>query len=349
MDEEKMIQDWAKRTLLGEAEIRESFSKNRLFKKKRASEGRHLESTAGDDIGLLQQAYHAYTEAMLSDDQQRILERILELDPNNADAIYYHTKSLEVKFFLEGTLKENGEMLVAQYSKLFGFAQYIDEADKSLGFLLYNMGELERAIPHLRRSILIDPSQRNMLAHSLYDTGRLKEAYELFLLNDYQDFTLENLVRYAQLLDMFGKTRKARKIRFYVDETNLGKEIAEGSIEIPSILLKRGYLGEYEDEVLRTLYRPGAQAKRDYSEVLAALNWKLRIFGPPKTFTIDEIKEIEERALSQLGVTADEYQRTVQEYYQMTLPRKGEFERRRKQLLHEKYPDLLESHPDDDD
>ncbi|MBX9573193.1 MAG: hypothetical protein K2X77_30120 [Candidatus Obscuribacterales bacterium] len=346
--EDEVIKGLQERSFLSEAELKENFLKNRMFKEKRAQEGAHLESIAGDDLDVLKQALSAYTEAMLPKDQNRIVERILKIAPHDPSAICAHAGALTVSFQDAGTLRHNMEVLIAEYSKLCEFADFRTLADKSIALILYDCGEYERALLYLRRLDLEDPALRDRLAHSLCETGRFQEAFELFQSFSYLDFSIENRGRCADVLEMFGKVRQARRLKFSLDRLNLAIELRETEPPEPEMIRKHTKLGGFEHEVLATLYDPRKEKKLSYEEALAELNRALRPLTL-KTFSIDEIKEIEEAALNRLGASSgEEYHQIVKNYYHhVQKPRSQEHDRRLKKLLDEKYPDLLEPDPSD--
>ncbi len=341
-NEDDLVKGLQERSGLSESQIRENLRQSKLHKEEQAKDGRNLESIARCDVELLKKAAAAYFAAGLPDDRNRVVKRILEIVPNDPEALYQNLNYVYAR--LSGSLKDSLETLIAEYSKLYEFPEYASYADESIEHMLYECGEYERAIPYQKKlGATVEGQYANKLAHSLYECGRYQEALELFRSGSYLNFSLENRERYAHVLEIFGKKRKARRMRFHIDEMQILLEMTEKEPPKPDVINKQLLFSGHERSVLSTLFHPGLK-KESYENAQKRLN------TCAKTFTIDEIKTIEQSALEFLGVTSAEYHRIVtDDYYLIRVPHKKEIDRRRRQLMEEKYPDLLEHDESDEE
>lgn len=342
-DHEDEIGKIAKYSSLSEAQRKENLQQIRRQQERRAKEAQQLESDAGFDVATLRKAATAYSEARLPDDRNRVIRRILELVPNDPSAIYYNAKYNVATYREQLTLKAHLEEMVTEYSRLYEFPEFVSSADASIEYILYECDEHERAIPYQQK--LYDSgtmSIANKLLHSLYECGRYEEALKVCRSETFGGLSPENRARYANLLEMIGKTRLARTIRFNLDFSVFILEHHENKAPTPELVQKEKQLSRYEREVLQTLYH-ARENKKNYDQALAEMNdpvFSRRL--DPRTFNMEEIKRLEESALNKLGVSAADYVSYLRERSEHRAAVAKDFDQKRQKLLREKYPDLLE-------
>lgn len=326
-----------------EAKIRENLQHMNSKKEIRANEARQLESNAGVDVGALKEAATAFSEAGLHDETNRVLKRILELVPNDPSSIYYNTKYMAATYREQGTLANNLDELIKEYSRLYEFPDFISSADDSIEYILYECGQHERAIPYQRKGYERDPgSIANKLVHSLYECGHYEEALKVCRSETYLCLFPETRALYANLLEMIGKTRQSRTIRFNHDFSVYILEYQKNKVPEPELVRRLNHLAKHEREVLRTLYN-AREKKKSYEQALKEMNdpvFARRL--DPMFFTMEEIKSLEESALLKLGVSAEGYQKFILEQANHSDAIEKDFDQKRQKLLKEKYPDLLQ-------
>lgn len=340
--EDDIVRGMLERSWCSEAEIRESLKQSKLHKENRANHGRYLESVADSNLDLLRQAVIAYSEAGLYDDKNRMVKRILKIAPDDPRAIYENTKHLSGTLRKQGLVKENLELLLAEYLRLYNYPEYTEAADRSIEYILFECEEYERAIPYLQRLFEINPAvYANRYTECLYKVGRYVEALKAFRVVSFMHYSEESQERYAHVLEIAGRARDARRLRHHIEHSRILQEIIERQPPQPELARRRLQLPRPESEVLDALYNPKFE-KLGFERARDKLNGNPERRYDRRTFTADDVKQIEQSALEHLALTEEEYRRINIEYLNSVEPFIKENELRQRKLLEEKYPDLLD-------
>ncbi len=123
------------------------------------AEARRLETLIGDDPDLLLQLSAELYELKAWDDYERVLEHVLTLAPDNADAL----NALGYFYVERNRNLDEAEKLLRRALKLRPDAYYIQD---SMGWYYWRRGRLEEAAKWLRRALAQTPDEE-VLAHLL--------------------------------------------------------------------------------------------------------------------------------------------------------------------------------------